>query len=410
MNRRSFLTAGMAATLVSGRRAWGGATALTIMALGTFSGAKAIQGQDALDGANLALKDVGFRLANLEVRLEVNDDKGEPGAALALARRQVGVDPVDVVLTALSPAALAQVLPLFANAGVFVLNLTPAPQNLAQEHCSPWMFDLAGEEDGLHEAAGLMMNADGVRRAVLIGPDRPVTDQAAAALARTFNGQMVDIIRVGEGAATFARELGTIRHLTPDGIYSVLSGGISVAFVRGWGESEPLGRPKLYAPWTGFERAFLPAMGDAALGVNTVGTWMQDMDGPANHRLVTGFETEFGRSPSAWTCHGFDAINLLDAVLKQSQGKIMDRETMRMAFRHTELQSPRGALRFNSNHFPILTYWRRVVARDARGRLINENRGVLVRDWRSKAAAICPMRWEELPPAASLQSPKKKAP
>ena len=408
MKRRTFLAAALGAGLLGPRLAWAGASGFTIVALGSFSGAKAAQGQDALDGVNLALKDAGFRLANLEVRLEVNDDKGEPGAALNLARHKVGVDPIDVVMTALTPSALTQVLPIFANAGIFVLNLLPAPQTLAQDGCSQWLFDLAGEEDGLHEAAGLMMNADGVRRAVVVGPDRDSTDQAVAALSRTFGGQVVDVIRVGEGAATFAKELGTIRHLSPDAIYSTISGGMSVAFVRGWGESEPLGRPRLYAPWYGFERTFLPAMGEAALGVNTVGTWTPDMEGPVNHRLMVGFETEFGRAPSTWSCHGYDAVNLLDVVLKQGQGKPMDKDTIRNGIRHTELSSPRGPLRFNTNHFPILTYWRRVVAHDARGRLINEPKGQIIRDWRSRTAAACPMRWEELPPANA--APKKKAP
>ena len=394
-----------------GRSAEAGASGFTIMALGSFSGAKASQGLDALDGVNLALKDAGFRLANLEVRLDVDDDKGIPGAALELAKRKAGIDPIDVVLTALTPSALTQVLPIFANANIFVLNLLPAPQTLAAENCSPWFFDLAGEEDGLHEAAGMMMNGDAIHRLVVLGPDRAATDHAVEALSRTFQGQILETIRTGEGSATFGKELGTIRHLSPDGVYSVLTGGMSVAFVHGWGESEPKGRPRLYAPWYGFERALLPAMGDAALGVNTVGTWAPETDGPINHRLMTGFESEFGRTPSTWSCHGFDAINLLDGVLKLGQGKPMDKETIRMALRHAELASPRGTLRFNTNHFPILSYWHRVVAHDGKGRLVNEAKGLLVRDWRGHSAA-CPMRWAELPPAAQAktpaQLPKKK--
>ena len=409
MNRRKFLAAAAAMGLLAGRKARAGASGFTIVALGSFSGAKASQGLDALDGVNLALKDAGFRLANLEVRLEVDDDKGQPGAALELAKHKAGIEPVDVVMTALSPSALTQVLPVYAAAGVFVLNLVQAPPSLAQDGCSQWFFDLAGEDDGLHEAAAQMMNADNIRRLVVVGPERASTDRTVELLGRSFQGQILDTIRVGEGGATFAKELGNIRHLAPDGVYSVLSGGMNVAFIHGWGESEPTGRPRMYAPWYGFERTFLPAMGDAALGVNTVGTWTQEMEGPVNHRLVTGFETEFGRAPTTWSCHGFDAVNLLDVVLKQGQGKVMDKDTIRNTIRRTELVSPRGALRFNTNHFPVMTYWHRVVARDSRGRLFNETKGALIRDWRSHPAA-CPMHWEELPTAAKPPAPVGKPP
>ena len=395
------------AGLMSGRKARAGATGFTVLALGSFSGAKAVQALDALDGVNLALKYAGFRLANLEVRLDVDDDKGEPGAALALAKRKVGTDPIDVVLTALSPSALAQVLPLYAEAGIFVLNLLPTSESLALESCSPWLFDLAGEDDGLHEAAGLMLNGDGIKRLVVIGPDRDATDHAVDVLSRTFQGKVLDILHTGEGTPSFAKELGAIRHSSPDGIYSVLTGGMSVAFVRGWGESEPKGRPRLYAPWYGFENLLLPAMGDMALGISTIGTWMPEMDGPINHRLVSGFETEFGRTPTTWACHGYDAINLLDVVLKQGNGRPMDRETIRNTMRHTELISPRGTLRFNTNQFPMLSYWRRVVSRDAKGHLFNETKGLLIKDWRSHVTA-CPMRWAETPPATAAD--KKKGP
>lgn len=395
------MAASVAAGLIGSRRVFAGQTGFTIVALGSFSGAKAVMGIDALDGVNLALKDTGFRLANLEVRLEMDDDKGEPGAALALAKRRIGVEPIDVVLTALGPAALSQVAPLYADAEVFVLNLGQAPQILAEQGCSPWFFDLVGDENGLHEAAGLAMNADGIKRVVVVGPDRPGTDHAVEVLGRTFQGQILATVKSGEGAATFSKELGMIRHLVPDGVYLLLSGGSGVAFMHGWGDQEPLGRPRLYAPWYGFEPAYLTAMGDSALGVTTVGTWTADMESPIGHRMITGFESEFGRSPSTWSCNGYDAVNMLDAVLKMGQGKMPDKDTFRNAMRHSESASPRGIVRFNSNHFPVLTYWRRVVARDAKGRLVHETKGEIVKDWRGHAES-CSMRWED-PSAAAVK-------
>jgi branched-chain amino acid transport system substrate-binding protein len=407
LNRRNFLAHALATGLLGTKLVRAGQTGFTIVALGSFSGAKATMGQDALDGVNLALKEAGFRLANLEVRLVVVDDKGEPGAAMAQAKHQIGIEPIDVVLTALTPSALSQVVPLYAAAGIFVLNLGMAPQSMAEQGCSPWFFDLAGDDDGLHEAAGLMLNNEGIKRAVVVGPDRPLTDHAAEVLARTFQGQILSTVKTGEGVATYGRELGMIRHLSPDGVYSVLTGGTGVAFVHSWGDSEPLGRPRLFAPWYNFERVQLSAMGDSALGISTVGTWASDVDNPVAHRMVAGFESDFGRVPSVWSCHGYDAVNVLDTVLKLGQGKMLDKEAFRNGLRHAELASPRGTIRFNSNHFPVLTYWQRQVVKDGKGRLGQETKGAIVRDWKGHASA-CPMRWEETSPAAA--NAKKKGP
>jgi branched-chain amino acid transport system substrate-binding protein len=67
-----------------------------------------------------------------------------------------------------------------------------------------------------------------------------------------------------------------------------------------------------------------------------------------------------------------------------------------------EFPSTRGSFRFDNDQFPLLTYWVRQVATDARGRLINEQRGQLQKDVRDLLAGECPMS-----PAPPPPPPKK---
>jgi len=374
-----------------------GDPAITVAVLATLTGPQAVAGQDVVDGFGLALKQLGSRFANQEVRVVVVNDRGSPDTARQEIRHLLDHDRVNFVLTAVSPGALAATLPALVDAKVFVLNLGAAPAALAGAGCSMWLFDLAGQADGVHEAAGSQLAADQIHRLAVIAPESPLSRDAVAALKRTFPGEIVATLTPRHGAATFDDELAAIQQAKPDAVYDLLTGGMGVAFIRAWEHKGFKAEIPLYAPWTGFERSTLPAMGDAAQGTVTLGTWAGDLDNPANHKFAQDFESEIGRPATTWAALGFDSANLLDSALKGAQAHSHDPDPLRAALRRAEFASLRGAFRFNTNHFPIVTYWTRKVGRDAKGRVTNETRSVALKDWRDRLAATCPMRWEEAP-------------
>jgi branched-chain amino acid transport system substrate-binding protein len=89
---------------------------------------------------------------------------------------------------------------------------------------------------------------------------------------------------------------------------------------------------------------------------------------------------------------------LIDAAIRLTgPGKINDTDAFRLSMKRVEFPSTRGSFRFDNDQFPLLTYWVRQVATDQRGRLINEQRGLLQRDVRDVLASECPMS-AALPP------------
>ena len=396
----------LAAVLCGAAVPGSGDPAITVAVLATLTGPQALSGQDVVDGFGLALKQLGSRFANQEVRVVVVDDRGSPDVARQEVRHLLGRDRVNFVLTAVSPGSLAATLPALVEARIFVLNLAPAPASLAGEGCSLWLFDLGGQADGVHEAAGSQMAADQVRRLAVIGPEGPMGRDALVALKRTFPGEIVATLAARHGAAAFDEELTQIRQLKPDAVYDLFGGGMGVAFIRAWDRAGLKGEIPLYAPWIGFERLALPAMGDGALDTTTLGIWAADLDNPLNRRFALDFENETGRPASTWAALGYESGNLLDSALKAAQGHSHDPEPLRAALRRAEFPSLRGAVRFNTNQFALQTFWSRRVVRDAKGRLTNETRTIALKDWRDHQAASCPMRWEEAPPPPKL--PLKK--
>lgn len=373
----------------------------------TLTGPGALAGQDILDGFSLALRQLGGRFANQEVRLVTVDDRGSPDSARSAVRKLMDRERLDMVLTGVAPSSLAAIAKPLTEARLFVLNLDTAPSAMTGAECSPWLFSLAAPSDGVHEAMGQHLAAEHVRRLAVVGPDSAMTHDAVAALKRTFAGEVAPILTPRPGATVFGPELAKLREVKPEAVYSLMTGGMGVNFLLALDRAGLKAEMPVFGPWSSFERQILPAMGDAAHDVTTIGTWAADLDTANNKRLTQEFEAEYGRPATTWAAQGYDAAMLLDAGLKATKGNTHDAEALRSALRRAEFSSVRSTFRFNTNHFPVLTYHVRKVVRDAKGRLVHETRAPVLREWRDRGAAVCPMRWVE-EPAAPPPVPVKK--
>jgi branched-chain amino acid transport system substrate-binding protein len=259
--------------------------------------------------------------------------------------------------------------------------------------------------DAVSEAAGVYFANEKLRKIVVVGPDSPATTVAVAGLRRSWTGEVAAVLRPRHGAVSYTAEIAEIRQIAPDVVYSVLTGGMGLAFVRDYAASGLKPDIPLVGSWSGFERPLLTAMADQGMDVLNIAPWSPDLDAPLNKRMVTDFELEHGRPATSWVAHGYDAALLLESAMKSTSGRTTDRDAVRHGLRRAEFASVRGGFRFDSNHMPSVPLYLRRVSRDAKGRLTEEMRGILIKDWHSRDAALCPMRWVEDPLAAPGAKP-----
>ena len=376
---------------------------VVVAIIATLSGPGGMAGQDAVDGFTTALRQMGGRFANQEVRVQVVDDHGSPDTAVQVTRRLLERDKVDFVLTAVSQAAMAAIIKPLLDAKVFVINLDAVPAALAGPECSPWLFEMGTPPDAVGEAAGAYFASEKFSRVVVVGPDAPSTDVAVAAIRRTWSGEIVAVLRPRHGAVTYEAEIARLRALAPDAVYTVLTGGMGLSFVLDYAAAGLKSDIPLIGAWSGFERPSLTAMADLGLDILNVAPWSPDLDTPLNKRMVADFEQEYGRPATSWVAHGFDAAQLLEAAMKATSGRTTDHDAVRHGLRRAEFASVRGDFRFDTNHMPSVSLYLRRVAGDAKGRLTEEMHGVLLKDWHNRAIAQCPMRWVEEPTAVPVK-------
>ena len=396
MRRRQLIAGSAIATaatsLAAPTRAQGAAIKIGIIT--TLSGPQAGTGREIVDGFALGVKHADGKLGGLATEVLTGDDQFKPDVGKSLAERMVQRDRVDIVTgIVFSNILLASVDTVIKDRrGVFYLSANAGPSELAGKDCSPNFFSVSWQNDNTHEAMGQHMTTTLVKRAYIMAPNYPAGKDALAGFKRFFKGEVVGEVYTQLGQTDYAAEIATLRAARPDAVYFFYPGGMGIAFVRQCAAAGLMRSIPIYGPSFSLDQTILPGIGDAALGLFASTFWSESLQNQTNGKFVADFEASYNRIPSPYAAQAYDTAQLIDAALKQAGG-IADKNKFRDALRKGDIASVRGPFRFNQNHFPIQNFYLTQIGKDAKGRLVNEMRGVIFSAHADAYARQCKMKW-----------------
>ena len=386
--RRPLLALSISALLATAAHA---ADQVKVGMLSTLSGPGASLGIDIRDGFNLALKHMNGKLGNLPAEVIVADDQQNPEVAKQTAERLLKRDKVDFMTgTVFSNVMLAVGTPAFQNK-TFFISPNAGPSQYAGAQCNPYFFNVSQQNDALHEAAGKTMQDKGFKRVALIAPNYPAGKDSIAGFKRFYKGEIGMETYTALNQLDYGAELSKMRAAGVDGVYIFLPGGLGVNFIKQFVGAGLAKDMTLYAPGFSADEDVIRAVGDSMLGTFNTTQWAHDIDNAANKKFVTDFQKEYGRMPSLYASHGYDAARLMDSAVREVKGKLDDKAALRKALEAAKFESVRGGFKFNSNHFPVQDYYLRVVTKDAQGRLTNRTVGTVFKNHADAYASECKM-------------------
>lgn len=336
-----------------------GATAQADVKVGmitTLSGGGAGLGIDVRDGFMLAVKQAGRD--DLEVVIE--DDQRKPDIAVQLADKMIQSEKVDVLTGIIWSNLAMAVVPAATAQGKFYLSPNAGPSPLAGKGCHPNYFNVAWQNDNLHEAAGAYANDTGLKNSFILAPNYPAGKDALTGYKRFFEGDLSGELYTKLGQTDYAAEIAQIRASGADSVYFFLPGGMGISFLKQYAASG-VDLP-LVGPAFSFDQGILQAVGDAAMGVKNTSQWNKDIDNAANAAFVDSFQTEYGRLPSLYASQGFDTANLLISAMDKAD--VADAEAFRAALKAAEFDSVRGDFAFGDNHHPVQDIYVREVIKE----------------------------------------------
>ena len=331
------------------------AETLKVGMITTLTGGGASLGIDVRDGFMLAVKQAG---ADIEVI--VDDDQRKPDIAVQLADKMIQSDKVDVLTGIIWSNLAIAVVPAAVQQGKFYLSPNAGPSLLAGERCHANYFNVAWQNDNLHEAAGAYANSAGFANSFILAPNYPAGKDALTGYKRLYEGEIVGEVYTKLGANEYAAEIAQIRASGAESVFFFLPGGMGIAFLKQYAQSG-LDIP-LVGPAFSFDQGILQAVGEAAVGVKNTSQWSKDIDNPTNRAFVESFQAEYGRLPSLYASQGFDTANLL--ISATGKASVSDADAFRAALEEADYSSTRGAFSFASNHHPVQDIYVREVIKE----------------------------------------------
>ena len=187
----------------------------------TLSGGGAGLGIDVRDGFMLAVRQSG----NADIEVIVEDDQRKPDVAVQLADRMIQSDKVDVLTGIIWSNLAMAVVPGAVAQGRFYLSPNAGPSALAGAGCDKNYFNVAWQNDNLHEAAGAYANSAGYANSFILAPNYPAGKDALTGYKRFYKGAVAGELYTELGQTDYGAEIARIRASGADSVFFFLPGG-----------------------------------------------------------------------------------------------------------------------------------------------------------------------------------------
>jgi branched-chain amino acid transport system substrate-binding protein len=304
-----------------------------------------------------------------------------------IADKMVQSDKVDLMTGIIWSNLAMAVVPSVTGQDIIYLSPNAGPSPLAGANCSKNYFNVAWQNDNLHEAAGAYATTAGYKQAFILAPNYPAGTDALTGFKRFFKGELANEVYTKLGQTDYAAEIAQIRASGADSVFFFLPGGMGIAFMKQYAQSGV--EIPVMGPGFSFSQDVLGAMGDAALGAKNTASWSPDLNNPKNKEFVAAFKAEYNRLPSIYAAQGFDTASLIASAAAKADVK--DADAFRAALEAAEFDSVRGKFAFNTNHHPIQDFFVREVIKDADGVMTNKIAATSFVDHEDAYAKDCKM-------------------
>ena len=354
-------------------------------------------GKDMVDAENLAMEDIGGKMAGLDVELIVEDDGFKPAIGKQKTDKLVKQDKVQFVTGFIWSHVLLASQKSALGSGKFLISSNAGPSQMAGKLCHKNFFSTSWQNDQTPMAMGEVLNLNNVKSLYVMAPNYAAGKNMVAGVTRTFKGKIVgkDLTKWGKDAQLdFSAELAKAKASGAEGIFVFYPGKAGGAFIKQYAQAGLQGKIPLYSVFT-VDSIALPKLQKAKMNgvMGSVMTqfWAPDLDTPQNKKFVSGFKKKYGRYPSFYAAQSYDTIFLIKSAVEAVKGDLSNKDGMRAAMEKANFPSVRGKFSYGNNHFPIQNFYSREVVKDPDGIWTTSVREVVLKNHQDTYAKDCSM-------------------
>jgi len=340
-----------------------------------LTGAAAQAAKDMVNGFTMYLDEIGHQMAGRKVELIVEDSQARPDVALTKLRKLVEHDRVHIVAGVLFGHIGYALAPKVEEYRIPAMFTVAASDDLTQRLKYRWVIRTGwASSQPSHPFGEYAARTLGYRKVAVIGSDYAFGWEVVGGFQRSFEeagGQVVQKLWAPLGAMDLAPYIAQLKR-DADAVLTMVAGASTLQFFKQYQEAGLKGRIPLIAGGPAVDEAFLPSMGDEALGVVSPLIYSGALDTPANRRFVKDYRAKFGKVPSYFAETNYTSGRWIHEAVKALGGNVEDREKLLVALRRVEIaDAPRGPVKLDANGNPIQNVYIRKVERNREGELQN---------------------------------------
>ncbi len=347
------------------------ADTIKVGVIGPFSGPFALQGKNFKAGIDAYMAVNGKKVGNDEVEVIYRDvPQADPAQSKALAQELVVKEKVQYLAGFyFTPDAMA-VTPILKQANVPMVIFNAATSAIVTK--SPLVVRTSFTTWQTSTPIAKVAYDAGVKKVISVVSDYGPGVDAENAFKAGFEkqgGEVVQAIRMPLSTNDFSPIMQRIKDSGAQGVFAFLpSGPTTLGFVKAYNENGLKSAGiKLFAPGDLTQESDLPALGDAALGMQTTFHYAISHDSPENKAFVAAADKAIG-NPAELTfpaVGAFDGVHVIYKMIEATGGK-QDAQKAVDAVRGLSWVSPRGPVTIDaeSRHITQNIYLREVAKGD----------------------------------------------
>ena len=342
-----------------------------------YTGPLTVQGTDTTRGLELYLSKVGAKAGGREIQLIKEDTEAKPDVGVTKVKKLVERDRVDFLVGPVNSAVALAIRTYIHEQGVPLIVPVAFTRDLtAPDKASPSIFRVIETTDqSNYPMGGWVIKNTKYRKVIVMATDFVAGHHSAEAFMAGFReagGEIVREIYAPLGTADFAPFLTQASPIKADAVWAFVGGADGIRFVKQYKEYGLNERFALIGYNVLADDTILPAIGDTALGIVTVGAYSATIDTPENKAFVREYEQRHNIWPTRYSEAGYASAQLIAAAVEALKGELGDKAKVREALRRavTEIKPPRGAIQFDQYNQVITNIYVMKVEKQG-GRLVN---------------------------------------
>jgi branched-chain amino acid transport system substrate-binding protein len=302
--------------------------------------------QNAKMGHELALQEVGYKVAGREIKIIEYDNKTDPKISVEVAQKLVEKDDVHIVCFGTNSAAAIAVRGYTEKVKVPMVVIAMAGAERVTLPPSKYVFRITyADGQGEFPLGRYAYEKLGYKKMALMGPDYAGSTGKLWAFAQEFmksGGEIVQTILWPLGEMDLAPYFAQLK---PDvqAIFPFIPGDVSV--IRFLSQYYEMGLDKkgikLCTHWT-FTADYLTikTFGEKMLGMNSVAHYVLGYDTPENKRLTERYYAKYGKGKmmNSDVSIGYESMKFILSALNSIKGNVEDTEAFLKAMHTTKIK------------------------------------------------------------------------